>query len=248
MKRYKADLQLHSCLSPCGSLDNSPLQIARTAREKGIDILALTDHNTAANCPALAAAVAELPGLTAFYGVECTSAEEIHLICLFGTVDQVVSFGELTTRHLPDRKNDPEYFGDQPVVDAQETIVRFEDAFLAGATDLALETIIDEVHAREGVILASHVDRSINSIFSQLGIWPMDAALDGYDLSGRGDPEKWKGRVPEHLPMIRSSDAHYLEDIGKHPVWLIMQEPTFEEFRLALRGEGGRGISIRSMT
>ena len=242
MKRYRADLQLHSCLSPCGSLDNSPLQIARTAVERGVDIIALTDHNSAANCPALAEVISSMAALHAFYGVETTSAEEVHLICLFGTVEEALSFGELTTRHLPARKNDPEYFGDQPVVDAQETICRCEDAFLAGATDLALEQVVAEVHQRQGVILASHVDRSINSIFSQLGIWPAEAGLDGYDVSGRGNLQTWQARIPRHMAAIRSSDAHYLEDIGNQTVWLVMREPTFEEFKLTVRGEAGRRI------
>ena len=244
MKRYASDLQLHTCLSPCGSLDNSPASIARTAREKQLDIIALTDHNTAANCPALAAAVAEIPGLNAFYGVETTTAEEIHTICLFGEVNQAVAFGEYTCSHLPDRKNDPEYFGDQPIVDSDETILRFEDAFLAGTTDLSLNRVASEVHTRGGVIIASHIDRTINSLFSQLGIWPEDAELDGYDISPHGDPERWKLLVPETLPAIRTSDAHFLEDVGKRRTYLTMNEPTFDEFVLALQGRAGRRIEI----
>jgi PHP family Zn ribbon phosphoesterase len=244
MKRYSADLQLHSCLSPCGSLDNSPANIARVARERNLDIIALTDHNTADNCPALAAVVEEMPGLTAFFGVEATTVEEIHVVCLLPDLDAAVTFGSYVRKHLPDRINDPEYFGDQPVVDREDTIIRFEDAFLAGATDLSLTTLADEVHARHGVILASHIDRSINSVFSQLGLWPKDSVFDGYDISPHGDPERWKKLVPESLPAIRTSDAHFLEDIGSMRTHLTMSEPSFDEFILALHGTEGRRIDI----
>lgn len=244
MKCYSADLQLHSCLSPCGSLDNSPANIARVARQRNLDIIALTDHNTADNCPALAAVVKDMPGLTAFFGVETTTAEEIHTVCLLPDLDTAFAFGSYVREHLPDRKNDPEYFGDQPVVDGKDTIIRFEDAFLAGATNLSLAVLADEVHARDGVILASHVDRTINSVFSQLGLWPEDTLFDGYDISPHGDPECWKPLIPASLPAIRTSDAHVLEDIGTMRTHLTMKAPSFSEFILALRGVDGRHIDI----
>ena len=242
MKLFTADVQVHSCLSPCGSLECSPARIARTARERGLDIIALTDHNTAANCPALAAVVADVPGLTAFFGAEVTTAEEIHVMCLFGAAETALAFGDFLRAHLPPQRNDPDYFGDQPVVDADEQIVRLEDAFLAGATDLPLDRVDDEVHARGGVVIASHIDRPVNSLFSQLGFWPAGVALDACDLSPRARAADWRGRVPLHVPFVRSSDAHYLADIGRQFATLQMYEPTFDEFRRALAHEDGRAV------
>jgi len=228
---YTADLQIHSCLSPCGSLDCSPARIVATAVKKKLDIIALTDHNTTENCPAFAKIIEATPNISGFYGVEVTSAEEVHLICLFGDVNIAVEFGKYIISHLPDGKNKPEFFGDQPVVDAEENIVRFEDAFLAGATDLSLNEIAMQTHSRGGIIIASHIDRTINSLFSQLGVWPDDIEIDGCDLSPRADEEKWRIFVSENIPFIRSSDAHFLEDIGKQSTELDIKEPTFEEFR-----------------
>ena len=228
---FSADLQIHSCLSPCGSLDSSPSKIVAAAVKKRIDIIALTDHNTAENCPAFAKVIEATPNISGFYGVEVNSVEEVHLICLFGNVTTAVEFGNYITSHLPDEKNKSEFFGDQPVVDVEDNIVKIEDAFLAGATDLSINEIAKQVHARNGIIIASHIDRTINSLFSQLGVWPDDAEIDGCDLSFRGDEKKWKIFVPENIPFIRTSDAHYLEDIGKQSTQLDIKEPTFEEFR-----------------
>lgn len=247
MRTFLADVQLHSCLSPCGSLESSPRRIAEVARARGLDIIALTDHNTADNCPALAEVVRRVPGLTAFYGVEVTTEEEIHVICLFGGVDAAVSFGRFVRTHLPRRRNDPERFGDQPVVDAEEHIVRMEDAFLAGSTFLPLDHVVAEVHARGGVVIASHIDRPINSLFSQLGVWPRGVALDGCDLSPRAQASAWRRMVPSTVPFLRSSDAHFLNEIGRQFTTVRVEEPTFEEFCRALRSEGGRSVECTDL-
>jgi len=230
------DLQIHSCLSPCGDLNSSPKKIALTAKEKGLDIIALTDHNTTGNCPAMYDVVKKIPGLTAYYGTEVTSSEEVHIICLFGDVDTAVNFGEFVKSHLPDRKNDPEYFGDQPIVDANENIIDFESAFLVGSTDLSISSITEKVHSQNGIVIASHVDRSINSIFAQLGLWPDDAVIDAADLSINAvDETKWKLLIPDDIPIVRTSDAHFLEDIGRQFTTLEMDSPGFDDFKKALR-------------
>ncbi len=228
---FSADLQIHSCLSPCGSLDCSPAKIVVAAVEKKLDIIALTDHNTTENCPAFAKIIEATPNISGFYGIEVNSVEEIHLICLFGNVDTAVEFGYFIISHLPNEKNNPKFFGDQPVVDAEENILKIEDAFLAAATDLSLNEITEQVHNRSGIIIASHIDRTINSLISQLGIWPDDIKIDGCDLSFRAEEEKWRIFVPGNIPFIRTSDAHYLEDIGKQCTKLNLKEPTFEEFK-----------------
>ena len=231
----RLDLQIHSCLSPCGNLDCSPKKIALTAKEKGLDIIALTDHNTADNCPAICEVVKKIPGLTAYYGTEVTSSEEIHIICLFGEVDTAVAFGKFVKSHLPDRKNDTEYFGDQPIVDAEENIIDFEDAFLVGSTDLSIDLIIEKVHSKGGIVIASHVDRAISSIFSQLGLWPYDTKIDAADLSiNSGDEAKWRALIPKEIPIVRTSDAHFLDDIGRQFTTLEMKSPDFESFKKTL--------------
>jgi len=231
----RLDLQIHSCLSPCGDLGCSPKNIAYAAKEKGLDIIALTDHNTTDNCPAICDVAKNIPGLTAYYGTEVTSSEEVHVICLFGDVETAVAFGKFVKSHLPDRKNDTEYFGDQPIVDAEENIIGFEDAFLVGSTDLSIDLITEKVHSKGGIAIASHVDRAINSIFAQLGLWPDDAVIDAADLSINAvDETKWRLLIPEWIPIIRTSDAHFLDDIGRQFTTLEMESPDFESFKKAL--------------
>ncbi len=230
------DLQIHSCLSPCGALECSPKKIALAAINKGMDIIALTDHNTTGNCPAMFDVVKEIPGLTAYFGTEVTSSEEIHLICLFGDVDSAVEFGEFVKSHLPNKKNNPDYFGDQPIVDANENIIDFENALLIGSTDLSISSITEKVHSKNGIVIASHVDRPINSIFAQLGLWPDDAVIDAADLSiNVTDETKWKMLIPDNIPIVRTSDAHFLEDIGRQYITLEMNSPKFEDFKKALQ-------------
>ena len=231
----RLDLQIHSCLSPCGDLGCSPKNIARAAKEKGLDVIALTDHNTTDNCPAICDVVKNIPGLTVYYGTEVTSSEEVHIICLFGDVKTAVAFGEFVKSHLPDRKNDTEYFGDQPIVDAEDNIIGFEDAFLVGSTDLSINIITEKVHSEGGIAVASHVDRAINSIFAQLGLWPDDAVIDAADLSITAiDESKWRLLIPEGIPIIRTSDAHFLDDIGCQFTTLDMKSSDFDSFKKAL--------------
>ena len=232
---FLADLQIHSCLSPCGSLDSSPRNIAFAAKEKGLDIIALTDHNTADNCPAFHDVVKQIPNLTAYFGAEVTSAEEVHLICLFGNVDTAVDFGNFVKSHLHYRENEPEHFGFQPIVDAEDNIIDFEKTFLVGSTDLSIDKITDSVHSRQGLVIASHVDRALFGLFENLGIWPEDANIDAADLSPRAVNEtKWRALIPENVPIIRTSDAHYLDDIGRQFTAVDMKDSDFESFKNAL--------------
>jgi PHP family Zn ribbon phosphoesterase len=242
MTVYRADLQVHSCLSPCGSLESSPRRIIAAAKARQLAMIALTDHNTTANCPAFAAAAARTSGVTPVFGAEVTTAEEIHVVCLFAELATAVAFGDFIRQHLAPVQNNPELFGDQPIVDVDEQVLGFEERLLVGTTDLALDTLDDDVHARGGLVIASHIDRPINSLFSQLGMWPAQVTLDACDLSPRAQDGAWRGRVPPAVPFVRTSDAHFLEDIGRQATAFALAAPSFDELALALRGTAGRHI------
>ncbi len=242
MRVYRADLQVHSCLSPCGSLESSPRRIIAAAKARQLAMIALTDHNTTANCPAFAAAAARCGGITPLFGAEVTTTEEIHVVCLFAELATAVTFGDFIHQHLAPVKNNPELFGDQPIVDVDEQVLGFEERLLVGTTDLALDALDDDVHARGGLVIASHIDRPINSVFSQLGMWPAQVTLDACDLSPRAQDSTWRGRVPLSVPFVRTSDAHFLEDIGRQSTAFALAAPSFDELALALRGVAGRRI------
>ncbi len=231
----RVDLQIHSCLSHCGNRECTPKKIAFTAKEKGLDIIALTDHNTADSCPAICDVVKKIPGLTAYYGTEVTSIEKIHLLCLFGEVNTAVNFGTFVKNHLPDKNNNNEYFDEQLVLDAEENIIAFENALLGKSTDLSIDLITKKVHAEGGIVIASHIDREVNSIFSQLNSWPVDIKIDAADLSiDSGDESTWRNLIPKEIPIVRTSDAHLLNEIGRQITEIDIKTSDFESFKTAI--------------
>lgn len=168
--------------------------------------------------------------ISIFYGCEACSVEDVHLICLFGELAAAMDFGAWIKTYLPALQNNAEYFGDQPIVDADNNIIGIEKALLIGATDLSIDQIIKKSHSLNGVVIASHVDRRLNGLFGQLGIWPSDAGLDGYDVSINGNPADYKNQISANIKYIRSSDAHYLADIGQISSKIELESPTFAAF------------------
>lgn len=202
------DLHLHSCLSPCGDLANSPSAIARIARERGLDVVALTDHNSARNCPAFAESCRR-EGLRALFGTETTTREEVHVLSLFNAVDEALAWGDWIYARLPDFRHDPERFGDQCVVDADENILDFEERYLIPAIDASIDEIALETRSRGGLCIPAHIDRTANSIASQLGFLP-DTRFDGVEVTRLPPALDVKGHG-----LVCNSDAHFPDDIGR---------------------------------
>lgn len=212
MKLYY-DLHLHSCLSPCGSEDMTPANLAGMCALAGLDVVALTDHNAVGNCPAFCEAAQAL-GLLALPGMELTTAEEIHVVCLFAQLDQSRRFGRLIYDHLPDRPNDTRIFGPQRQMDAEDRLVREEPRMLAGATDIGVYQVARLVEEYGGIAYPAHIDRPSFSLLSNLGIW--DGAL-GFPVAelSRACPAGFQEQRPDlaGVRTITSSDAHYLDQI-----------------------------------
>lgn len=206
-----ADLHNHSCLSPCGSLDLSPRVLVRLAAAKGVRLLALTDHNCVLNAPAFAAACSA-EGVLPVFGMEATTLEEVHVLCLFGSLDAALAFGEDADALLPDFPNDPERLGDQVYVDADDNIEGEVEKYLGNALDLSLDAIGPFVRDRGGICVPAHVDRPAFSMTSQLGFvvdgpW---AALECVRLPPTGIDTR-------AYPLTTSSDAHYPEHVARRP-------------------------------
>ena len=208
--RILADLHNHSCLSPCASLEMSPSLLARKARERGIGLMALTDHNSALNCPAFAEAC-RLEGVSALFGIEACSAEEVHVLCLFGTVESALGFGEYLRGLLLPVPYDAEKLGDQAVVDADEEVLDLVDYYLGTALSLGFDELCSEARVAGALVIPAHVDRPMFSVSSQLGFLP----AGGYDAveSMRAPAPALSG---SHA-VISGSDAHYPEHIGRRP-------------------------------
>lgn len=204
---YRADFHIHSCLSPCASLEMSPAAMVGKAKAVGLDAIALSDHNCGFNLPAFAA-VCEREGMACLYGVEATSVEEAHILCLFDQLDAAAEWGEKIYESLPPVPNRPDRFGDQPIVDEHEEVLGFAEKFLISASGYDIGTMVEEVHARGGLCIPAHIDRQVYGIVAQLGFLP-DEPFDAVELTAFGNPA-----LAKNYPVVRNSDAHDLDTLG----------------------------------
>jgi 3',5'-nucleoside bisphosphate phosphatase len=204
----RADLHVHSCLSPCGSLLMSPSLIARRGREAGLDAVALTDHNSALNCPAFVECCRD-EGIVALCGLEVTTREEAHIVCLFDNAQAALDLGTWIYRLLPARENVPEKLGDQVHVDRNEEILGVVDKILTAAADVPADELAARVCRGGGAVVPAHVDRPSWSLVSQLGFLPDGpwAAVETARVPCRVDTRGY--------PVITSSDAHEPDQIGE---------------------------------
>jgi 3',5'-nucleoside bisphosphate phosphatase len=215
--RVLADLHNHSCLSPCASLEESPSLIARLGAERGLRLAALTDHNAALNCPAFAEACRR-EGLAPVYGMEASSVEEVHVLCLFATAAEALSFGETLRSLLLRVPYDPEKLGDEVVVDADELVLELPDYYLGGALSIGFDELCVEAALRGAIVIPAHVDRPMFSVSSQLGFLP-PGPYDAVE-SVREPPPELRG---DHTA-ISGSDSHYPEHVCRRPFAVELPE------------------------
>ena len=207
------DFHNHSCLSPCGSLDQSPAVLARLARERGLELVALSDHNSALNLPAFAEC-ARREGIWPLFGIEASSAEEVHVLCLFGDLQKALAFGELLATHLPALPFDPLKLGDQVVVDADENVIDMPETYFGAALNLGYDELCSLAADWQALVIPAHIDRPMFGAISQLGFLPqgpysaVEAVRPITSSASRG------------FTVITGSDAHYPEHIARRPFGL----------------------------
>ena len=211
---FFADRHIHSCLSPCGDNDMTPGNILGMAVVKGLEIVAISDHNAARNLPA-AEKIAAAYGLLLVPAIEITTSEEVHMLGYFPDVQTAVDFGAMLKTHLPPGKNKPAFFGEQLVMNEDDEVIDHEDALLIGATDLSLEECAAKVRAVGGVPVPAHINRGSNGLLVNLGMMPPSPTFTTVEV-WRHLPCPMEPMENKHV--LHSSDAHYLEDI---------QEPEF---------------------
>ena len=195
MRRFIGDLHIHTCLSPCGELDMTPKRIIDRALQRGLDIIAITDHNSAENV-GVAMQVARAKGVTVLPAMEITSSEEVHVLALFESLEGVLQMQERVYENLPGGINDERHWGQQVVVNENDEVLGFNKRLLIGATGITLSALVNEIHAAGGLAIASHVDRPYFSVISQLGFIPEDVKFDALETT---HPEKnGSGVEPDH--------------------------------------------------
>lgn len=234
MDWYKADLHVHSVLSPCGDLEMSPVRIIEEAKKQQIDILAITDHNSTKHCK-LMMKFGEKEGICVIPGVEFNSMEEIHCVGLFESLEQVDEIQGFIEENAPDIQNDPQRFGYQVVVNEQEEITEEIDYLLIAALTKGINDIEEKVHQVGGLFIAAHIDRPYYSIKSQLGFIPSDIKLDAIEISyAYSADQAIKEFSNLNRTIVRNSDAHMPNQLGRAYTKYQMEKPSFSGLKQIL--------------
>ena len=242
LRCFKADLHIHTCLSPCADLSMSPKNIIAEILEKEINIIAISDHNSAENLPGVVKAAAGKP-VVILPGMEICSSEEIHVLALFDSMDSANAMQSFVYDHLHGQ-NDPEVFGMQVIANEFDEVEGFQDRLLIGATDIPIGEVVDRIRRLNGLAIASHIDRESFSVISQLGFIPDSLKFDALEISSNISNKDAQVRFNEYgrYSFIRNSDAHFLNQIGSQTTMFRLEEPTLGEIAKALRADEGRMI------
>ncbi|NCC46269.1 MAG: PHP domain-containing protein [Bacteroidia bacterium] len=232
----KADLHIHTVLSPCGDIEMTPVAIVKNALDKGLEIIGITDHNSTRQAPIIKKIAARY-GLHVLCGAEITTKEEVHVLAFVDGLDKLEALQGFLDQNLVKVPNDPVFFGYQLVVDEDENVLCQEDDLLIGAISVGIDQVAKFVHSLGGVFIPAHIDKKANSLISQLGFVPSDIEADAFELSCICDVGSFFKSNP-HLSgrnFISSSDAHFPGDIGKCCTNFDICDFSFASFVEALR-------------
>jgi 3',5'-nucleoside bisphosphate phosphatase len=244
--QFAADLHVHTALSPCADVLCTPPNIVNAALERGMSIIAVTDHNSAENVEAMARC-GRRHGLKVIPGMEVTTQEEVHVICLFSGVAPAMELQQIVYGVLPEGANQPDYFGRQVVMDEEGNPRTECERLLMASAHITLEDLVHIVHKLDGLAIAAHVDRPSFSVLANLGWIPDDAGFDALEVSGALTRDEAVKKFPgiEPWPLVTSSDAHLPDNVGASFTLFLMREMELGEIRMALKGTGGREFLIQ---
>jgi PHP family Zn ribbon phosphoesterase len=245
MITFRAELHVHTVLSPCAGVEMIPPLIVKEALERGICLIAITDHNASANAGAVIEA-AKGTELVILPGMELQTKEEVHLLCLFDTLEQLAEWQKIVDKLLPDVPNTVEFFGEQFVVDASGEFIRREERLLLNSVNIELEHAARKVNGLGGLAIPAHVDRKANGLIEILGLIP--PGFEALEISRHISPEAALQKFPQlrGYPLIQSGDVHLLDGfLGTTEIEIA--SPVISEIRLAIAGQEGRKFTVHSM-
>lgn len=236
MLKLYYDLHIHSCLSPCGDDDMLPSNIVGMAALKGLDVIALADHNSCKNCPAVMELAKEY-GITAIPGMELTTSEEVHVVCLFPSLENAMNFDSFVHKKLPQIKNDEKIFGKQQICDKDDNITGTEEFLLINATEINFDEVFDVVSEFGGIMIPAHIDKSANSLISNLGFIPPDSKFTCAEVKHTGFLDKLceQHSFLKNCKIISDSDAHYLENINEPAHYIYSETKEITDILNALK-------------
>jgi 3',5'-nucleoside bisphosphate phosphatase len=238
MHEFRADLHIHTVLSPCGDLEMSPSGIVEEAKKKQLDIIGITDHNSTLHCK-LVQEIAAREGILVLMGAEVTTKEEIHCLTFFENTEKLHAFQEFLDENLPAIPNDPYRFGYQVVVNEKEEIIQEVPYLLISALDQSMGQLEQKVHELDGFLFPAHINKKRNSLISQLGFIPNGLLVDGFEVLPNGslpDPGPFLAAYPDAI-LMNNSDAHTLNQLGSRYNLIHMQDLSFGSFREALKSK-----------
>ena len=233
---YRADLHIHTVLSPCGSLEMSPLNILEAAKAANINIIGIADHNSTKQCKVIADAAKDY-NINVFCGAEITTKEEAHCLTFFENFEKLNEFQKWIDEAMPNIKNKPDKFGYQVWVDVDEQILGEEERLLIMALNKSVNEVEQKTHELGGIFIPAHLDRQGFSLTGQLGFIPDDLKMDGVELSLLQPIESFLEKHPrvKDLAIITSSDAHHPHQIGEKYIEVEMPDDSFNSFKEALK-------------
>ena len=247
MKKFRADLHVHTILSPCAEVEMIPPLIVQAALELNIDIIAITDHNASANVSAVQKA-AQGTTLKVLPGMEIQTHEDVHLLCLFENLTDLESWQAQVNESLPDTLNRAEFFGEQYEVDEQGEYIRTEPRMLLTSTRFSIDDVFERVNALGGLVIPAHVERTTYGLFPTLGLLSDQWPILGFEISRHTTPEQARMNFPPigSYPLIQNGDVHRLNEFIGSTIF-VLEEPTINEIYKALKGEDQREVFIEKL-
>lgn len=227
MNRYYYDLHVHSCLSPCGDDDSTPNNIAGMATLCGLNIVALTDHNSCKNCPAFFEA-AKRYGIIPIAGMELTTSEDIHVVCLFEELSDAMAFDEFVENERMKIKNKPEIFGKQTITDGEDNPIGEVEALLINSSGISIDDVCETVERFGGICYPAHIDRDANGIIAVLGTVPMDIGFKVFELRDRENADDYAEKYGiDKKRFVFCSDAHYLTSMRDKDAYFELEDEPY---------------------
>ena len=239
LRTWVCDLHIHTCLSPCADRDMTPGAIVRMALQRGIDLIAICDHNASENVTAVSRLAAG-HGVRVLPGMELTTTEEVHVLALFDTPGPLAVLQRAVYRALPDNPA-----AEQLIMNERDEVIGHNRRLLLDATSMPLAQALRRIHRLGGIAIAAHVDRPGFSILGQLGYIPAGTRFDALEISSRHTPAAARQRLGHRIagyPLVTSSDAHNPAAVGTAVTSMRLHAPTVQEIRMAFAHVGGRTI------
>lgn len=223
------DLHIHSCLSPCGDDDMTPGNIAGMAKVIGLDVIALTDHNSCKNCPAFARAAGDY-GIIPIFGMELSTLEEVHVLCYFPTLSDALAFDAYVYEHLPDIPNTPALFGNQFIYGEDDQIAGTEEKLLISATSISFDQVFDLTASYNGIMVPAHINKPSTSLLGNLGFIPPDSRFTCAEVKDLSQWEELQIQFPylQKCRVLCSSDAHDFNTLHE-PLYMLYPEDDTPE-------------------